>query len=48
MPHRLSNPLLLVLWIVLCNYVIAEENVPDWLSGKPDVLEHPQYAKLYD
>lgn len=48
MPHRLSNPLLLVLWIVLCNYVIAEENVPDWLSGKSDVLEHPQYAKLYD
>lgn len=48
MPHKLSKPLLFVLWIVLCCHAIAEENVPEWLSGKPDVLEHPAYAKLYE
>ena len=48
MPRKLSNPLFFVLWIVLCNYALAEENVPDWLSGNPDVHEYPQYAKLYE
>lgn len=48
MPDKLSHSFLFVLWIVLCNYAIADDKVPDWLSGKPNVLEHPQYAKLYE
>lgn len=48
MTRKVSTPLLLTLWLILCNYAIAEENVPDWLSGKPDALEHPHHAKLYE
>lgn len=48
MTRKVSTPLLLVPWLILCNYAIADENVPDWLSGKPDALEHPHHAKLYE